>query len=168
MKNLLVMALAIVGVFTASQSASALSVSVSSGVFAMPHSSFTKTLSVAAPAWLSGTGTLTFTGIGDYDDLNGQESVNLSINGGFVGTASRSGMNFVGNTLTQQFTVSEAIMATIDGINNLDFTFATSKFVSGGSTVSATLDYNAVPEPTTLAILGLGALGAVAARRRRK
>jgi hypothetical protein len=122
-------------------------------------------------------GELSVTATGDFGNI-GETSTLVISNGTFshqvTSVANKFGEFGTGNTnvtVTKVFSVANAKLALLLTGSPLTFSFANTSLVGGfaGSQFSdVTLSYNSVPEPTTLAILGLGALGAVAARRRRK
>ena len=136
----------------------------------------------ASNLWASGTGTLSFTGVGDFDDLFG-ERVDLYLDNIFIGTAGRglAGTVFTQgtqpgmlglHTINSTFTVAAATMQAILGADTsvtfrMDLTpnvGANAAFT--GDFVSARLSYSAVPDPSSLALLGLVTAGGFAMRRR--
>ena len=134
------------------------------------------TVSDALTSTATGTLALTITN-GDFDDALG-ETIKVYLKAGdstdpidlpsLFTAANLIGEkgNFTQSVIT--FGVDYSILQTLLTGSEVTFGFKNSALVGGPGSIAATLTYNTVPEPTTLAIIGLGALGAVAARRRRK
>jgi hypothetical protein len=172
----LVLSLAIAGLMSsAASAASVIDFGTFSWVNSNPSDSAVKSVGLVPAGTL--TGSLTVTMMGDFNSKN--ETATLFLGSGALTTAgvTTSGMNLgtfgpFGDSSTpanETFSValSNAQLQSLLSGSDITFGFLTHPFVGAGS-LSASLSYAAVPEPTTLAILGLGALGAVAVRRRRK
>lgn len=139
----------------------------------------------ATNLWASGTGSLYFQGVGDFDDGAG-ESVDLYLDNIFIGTAGRNlpGTVFTAGTqpgmtglhsIEANFTVDAATMQSILGSDNsvsfrMDLTRnAGANAAFTGDFVRATLSYTdvtAVPEPSSLFVVAVAAAGGIVLRRR--
>ncbi len=126
-----------------------------------------------------GSGTLTLTATGDVDGQAFEEWVDsFELDGGFIGRAGNGfGGTVVANTdpglpgpwkLTQTFVLSESLIETIISDGFVDWLFKAAPSVGNGGSIGAELKYEAVPEPTSMALLGLGACGALGMVIRRR
>jgi hypothetical protein len=160
---------------------------ITTGVLPINVSGQNSIVNVTAPnLWDSGTGLLTFRGVGDFDDLQG-ERADLYLNSIFIGTAGRglpgsvftlgSQPGMMGlHQLTASFVVSAANMQSILGTStNVAMRIDLTPGVGGntsfaGDSIQSSLTYtgiSAVPEPSTL-LLGSVAVAAFGFVKRRK
>jgi hypothetical protein len=154
--------LAFVGLLAASVgSASAVSVTASTTLTGGGVSSVLK----SAPAALVGTtGTLTVTASGN---LANNVAVFAALDSFNIGTV-RATDSFGPGVIQKTFSVSASTLASILSNGSVLFKFRSSTAtVPSPYAVTGVLSYATVPEPTSMAILGLGAIGALGFRRRK-
>lgn len=155
----------VLGVAVLATSASAMPTTVNVGPLdAVPGGTATATEAALISDGTSGTVTATLVGTGP-GSLFG-ESFTFTIDG--VSQTPlftlQPGLGFIAQT----FTVSGAFLASATSDGFLNFGFTSTSGVPADGSFEAALNYNAVPEPTTFAMLGIGAIVGCSAFRRRR
>jgi hypothetical protein len=164
MKNLLVVfAVALSALFAGSAQAASVSTTAS-----LTGSAVSSTVAVPVAPYAWATGSLTVEVEGDFSAIP-NATVFVALESLNVGSVREIGNSVSATKMVKTFTIGNGSLLSLlaDSLLTFKFNSSTPSDVNPYS-VKATLSYASVPEPTTLAILGLGALGAVAARRRRK
>jgi hypothetical protein len=160
--------LALTAIFAAPTSA--MSTTLNTGPLTFAHSqSVVGTTFVNAKAATS-DGTLTITANGDFDD--NWEWFSFLVDDEAVPNFDRLAEFNEGSTdFVMSYDIDmNAINSLIGGDNTVRLGFSGNGSVAGGTTFSAVVTYDSVPEPATMSLLGLGAVlvGGAGFRRRRK